>query len=279
MHYASASGNPFHALMSIFEYAPQDVTTGQSVTTAMHLAAAQGHEEALVILSNKVSNPNAFNRQGRTALHLAALNGHQKILECLVKRGALVSIHDETDMKQTAVHLAAANGHEACLRVLLENTEDSEVRNARDAQGQTPLMLAVANGHIGTVELLIVYGSDLDAVDHRKRSALFRGAAFGQEACVFVLLEQGISPTRRDAFGQTAFHIAAKSGQVGVLRSLLDMLENPASVHDLTDRDGLTPLHWASYEGHESCVDVLLGSMTEHYSTKGSEFSPLHCAV
>jgi serine/threonine-protein phosphatase 6 regulatory ankyrin repeat subunit C len=58
----------------------------------------------------------------------------------------------------------------------------------------------------------------------------------------------------------------------------LDMLENPASVHDLTDKSGLTPLHWAAYEGHEGCVDILI-SMLEHYLIKGSEFSPLHCAV
>ena len=83
-------------------------------------------------------------------------------------------------------------------------------------------MLAVANGHQGTVELLIVYGNRLlDATDNRKRTALFRGAAFGQEACVHVLLEQEVSPTQRDIYGQTAFHIAAKSGQVAVLRSLL----------------------------------------------------------
>lgn len=265
--------------MVIFDNAPLEVSSGDSVVTAMHLAAAQGHEEALAILLSRVSDRNAFDKKGRTALHLAALNGHEQILKTLLQSGGMVSIHDETENKQTAVHIAAANGYEDCLRVLLDNTEDSEVLNARDARGQTPLMLAVANGHQGTVELLIVYASELDAVDNRKRTPLFRGAAFGQEACVHVLLEMHVSTTKRDVYGQTAFHIAAKCGQVGVLRILLDMLENPASVHDLIDRNGFTPLHWAAYEGHEGCVDVLLSSMTEHYSTKGSEFSPLHCAV
>ena len=141
-------------------------------------------------------------------------------------------------------------------------------------------MLAVANGHQGTVELLIVYGNRLlDATDNRKRTALFRGAAFGQEACVHVLLEQEVSPTQRDIFGQTAFHIAAKSGQVAVLRSLLDMLENPASVHDLTDKSGLTPLHWAAFAGQDAIVKVLLKHVNDTMPNSGFGDTPLHMSA
>ena len=54
-------------------------------------------------------------------------------------------------IEQTPVHSAAANGHDACVQMLLDNTEDAEVINAKDALGQTPLMLAMANGHLNTV--------------------------------------------------------------------------------------------------------------------------------
>ena len=54
-------------------------------------------------------------------------------------------------IEQTPVHAAAANGHDACVQMLLDNTEDAEVINAKDALGQTPLMLAMANGHLNTV--------------------------------------------------------------------------------------------------------------------------------
>ena len=43
-------------------------------------------------------------------------------------------------IEQTPVHSAAANGHDACVQMLLDNTEDAEVINAKDALGQTPLM-------------------------------------------------------------------------------------------------------------------------------------------
>lgn len=280
MHYAAASGNPYHSLVALLESVTSEVTAkgSSSVVTAMHLAASHGHEEALVVLLSKLTQINAFDSRGQTALHMAAQNGHVNIVLALLKEGAHVSIHDQTANRQTPVHAAAANGHDACLSVLLENTEDAEVFNARDAHGQTPLMLAVAGGHHSAVELLIVSGSHCEAVDNYKRTALFRGAAFGQEQCVQLLLNQNVSSTTRDVHGKTAFHVAAQRGQVGVLRKLLDELENAESVHDLIDKDGLTPLHWAAYEGHEGCVDLLIGMMA-NYIVRGSEFSPLHCAV
>ena len=79
--------------------------------------------------------------------------------------------------------------------------------------------------------------------------------------------------------GKTAFHVASQCGQVDVLRRLLEVLENSESVHDLVDKNGLTPLHWAAFEGHESCVDLLISMITCYSAVKGTEFSPIHCAV
>ena len=131
LHYAAASGNPYHALMVIFDHMMNDLSLSPTVTKAMHLAASLGHEEALAVLLSKVNNPNTFDTNGFTALHLAAQNGHEKIVQTLVSKGAHVSLHDKTSAKQTALHLAAANGHESVLRVLWDNTEDAEVLNAR----------------------------------------------------------------------------------------------------------------------------------------------------
>ena len=50
---------------------------------------------------------------------------------------------------------------------------------------------------------------------------------------------------------------------------------------DLLDSNDYTPLHWAAYNGHDNCVELLL----EHdkrkatYNFIGNTFTPLHCAV
>ncbi|XP_045062256.1 serine/threonine-protein phosphatase 6 regulatory ankyrin repeat subunit A-like [Coregonus clupeaformis] len=46
----------------------------------------------------------------------------------------------------------------------------------------------------------------------------------------------------------------------------------------ITDNQGYTPLHWACYNGHDTCVEVLLEQEVFH-KTEGNSFSPLHCAV
>ncbi|KAH3720620.1 hypothetical protein DPMN_063522 [Dreissena polymorpha] len=49
-------------------------------------------------------------------------------------------------------------------------------------------------------------------------------------------------------------------------------------VEKIHDRLGYTPLHFACYNGHEACVDLLLEN-EEHRKFTGNTFSPLHCAV
>ena len=82
-------------------------------------------------------------------------------------------------------------------------------------------MLAMANGHLATVEMLIVHGSYLEAVDKWKRTALFRGAAFGRESCVQALLDQNVSPTKRDINGmirtsRARLHLQTCNGESGL---------------------------------------------------------------
>ena len=49
---------------------------------------------------------------------------------------------------------------------------------------------------------------------------------------------------------------------------------------DLLDRYDYTPLHWAAYNGHDNCVELLLDQdKRSSPDFIGNRFSPLHCAV
>ena len=76
LHYATAAGNSFEALVYFIENVPPDnpALSNASITKAMQLSAALGYDIALSVLLSKVEHPNAYDDHGRTALHLAASN-------------------------------------------------------------------------------------------------------------------------------------------------------------------------------------------------------------
>ena len=46
--------------------------------------------------------------------------------------------------------------------------------NAREAEGETPLMYAATEGHIDVVKILLKRGADIDALSHNNETALAR---------------------------------------------------------------------------------------------------------
>lgn len=89
-------------------------------------------------------------------------------------------------------------------------------------------------------------------------------------------LANGIEPRAFDALGQTALHLAAASGNVIGIESLIS-----AGVEvDIRSRvAGATPLHVAAAHGNVEVMDVLVGHGADvNALTDGSRESPLHFA-
>jgi len=87
----------------------------------------------------------------------------------LIQRGAL---HGEAvdGNGKTALHWAAWNGIESSCKTLLRN--GAQV-NAKDVNGQTPLMMAVAGrGYIKIVKILLRSGANIKIADDFGRTAL-----------------------------------------------------------------------------------------------------------
>ncbi|XP_037088742.1 serine/threonine-protein phosphatase 6 regulatory ankyrin repeat subunit A-like [Pollicipes pollicipes] len=270
----------------------------------LHLAAFHGHLANLINLMAMMDNVSLRDDQGRTALHLAAGRGNLSCVLCLLEQKADIDTCD--DRGRSPLHAAVAAGHKDCARALLRQLlarlqlpplESSELRqllaesktvkmcpeldevvNKKDGTGRTPLMLAVENGSAELVLLLLVHGARPGLADAEGRTALFRAAASGAEESVDALLScTDCDPLARDVLGKTAVHLAAAAGHVLVLGSLLQAVGR-GRVDDLLDEQGCTPLHWACYNGHEACAELLL-QYSESRTLRGCPFSPLHAAV
>ncbi|XP_016099177.1 serine/threonine-protein phosphatase 6 regulatory ankyrin repeat subunit A-like [Sinocyclocheilus grahami] len=285
VHYTSAYGHrvclelianemPLDVLMDTSASSILHDTDVQPPISPLHLAAYHGHHHALEVLVQSLLDLDVRTPQGHTALSLAAFKGHVECVDILISQGASMMMKDYTH-KRSTIHFSAMNGHSECLRLLIHNTEQQTAINIRDGKGQTPLMLAVLGGHTDCVYILLSEGASVEARDKWGRTALHRGAVMGQEACVEALLQHGSSLLVQDSRGRSPMHLAAACGHVGVLRALL---KTQKTVLVLKDNCGYTPLHWACYNGHDACVELLL----EHdvfQKPEGNSFSPLHCAV
>lgn len=167
--------------------------------------------------------------------------------------------------------------------------------NARDAAGNTPLLLAAAYGDAPSLQLLLERGADVNATNRAGATALMRAAT--SHAKLRMLLERGASANARSALGNTALLLAARpSGSYAAVKLLVAhgadvtatnnaggsalmaaaaggdlktarlLIERGANVNAQPTPDepgflfggGRTPLMWAAFRGNVPMVELLI---------------------
>ena len=142
--------------------------------------------------------------------------------------------------------------------------------NATDSAGMTALQHACALGAVEMVEKLLKHGADPQLCSNDGRNALHHAVSIpalcfsqsssqgGLTICPLtiplLLASASLDINAVDAAGETALHIAARNGLVGVIASLLQAGANP----DCVNRKGETPLHLVGGSMPHLAAQVLL---------------------
>ncbi|CAL8356193.1 unnamed protein product [Gadus morhua 'NCC'] len=278
MHFAAAYGNRQH-LELLLEMSFNCLGEGESnlPVSPLHLAAYNGHCEALRVLTETLVSLDVRDSQGRTALYLAAQRGFARCVEMLLKHGATCLLKDYR-RKWTPLHAAAAEGHMDSLLILVNREESADILDSTDIQGQTALMLAALGSHTDCVHILLEKGAAANSADKKGCTALHRAAVMGSEGCVCALLEHGAAALGRDSQGRTPLHQAACCGHTQLLGYLIKAAVQADTLDCMLDFSGYTPTHWAAYHGHEECLRILLENKPLTIQ-EGHSFTPLHCAL
>ncbi|RYP81491.1 hypothetical protein DL769_001962 [Monosporascus sp. CRB-8-3] len=146
---------------------PDDITDAISLTPHSMPNRADYASKRQQVGSDHRESPKSESREtrgcrfaGDTALHKAAAGGHETMTKLLLEGGADIELPNH--MGQRALHLAADGGHFGVVRVLVGLGADVE---AADPSGMRPLHLAAMRGHDDIARFLLRAGAHVNAQD------------------------------------------------------------------------------------------------------------------
>lgn len=143
-------------------------------STALMLAARDGHDAAVFALLEEGADVNLQSSSGNTPLMHAAQRSSPDVVVTLLGAGADPSIED--DRGRTALIHAARSGAHQPAALLLEAGADVD---HTDAEGATALMHAAGAQHLEAVLVLLGGGANVEAVDASGRGAMDRAGSSG----------------------------------------------------------------------------------------------------
>ncbi|XP_066909731.1 putative ankyrin repeat protein RF_0381 [Halyomorpha halys] len=268
--------------------------------TFLHIAAAEGQNEALQTLLRAGLDPNKMNSHYITPLELVVRAGNVQGAEILLQR--MVNTGTRTEMEEDLLNIALEPSNvDMCkvfikyspyLRFYFNNTlvhliirmrNATEMLNVLEGH-KVPLNIRNIDGlaplHIATdpsvVSKLLDLGADVNFTTDNGDTALHIASANNSLEVVKVLVKRGAGINIQDYDGVTALMFAANNTNSNILVTYL--LHSGADL-SLKSKRGRTALHYAAEGGCSECVLTLLdnGAKLENKDING--ITSLHLAA
>ncbi|XP_040899234.1 ankyrin repeat and death domain-containing protein 1B isoform X2 [Toxotes jaculatrix] len=184
--------------------------------TPLHLAARNGHLDAVQLLLQSFDTRDEVNMDGETALYQAADNGQEECVLTLLEAGCDPNIL--TTVKCSALHPVSERGDTSLVQILLEYKASPDFQNQHL---EAPLHLAVKNTHIPVIHSLLDAGCNINVTDKRSQTAMHLAAEVGRIEVVDMLLKAGLDLALRDRQGKTALGVAARANEAIIVDMII----------------------------------------------------------
>ncbi|XP_078106674.1 ankyrin repeat and death domain-containing protein 1A [Sander vitreus] len=184
--------------------------------TPLHLAARNGHLDAVQSLLQSFDTRDEVNMDGETALYQAADNGQEECVLALLEAGCDPNIL--TTAKCSALHPVAEKGDTALVQLLLDHKAHTDFQNQHL---EAPIHLAVKNSHIPVIHSLLKAGCNINVTDKRSQTAIHLAAELARIEVVEMLLKTGLDLTLRDRQGKTALGVAVRADEVIIVDMII----------------------------------------------------------
>ncbi|XP_075707390.1 uncharacterized protein LOC142741953 [Rhinoderma darwinii] len=243
--------------------------------TLLAAAAHAGNLDAVKLMLSRGANLEATDEDGQTPLGLAAHQGHLSVVELLLEHG---SRHDHSDSRGwTPLRAAAWGGHTEVVESLIAFGAQPDTSGP---DGRTALRAAAWGGHEGPVKALLKAGAEIDHADVEGRTPLMAAAYMGHCTVAELLLESGANVNRCDVEGRSALAVSCLCVPTGHRhQQLISVLLEHGAIPELQDKEGLTPLLVAAYEGQEEVAELLLEAGADPDRPGEDQMTPLLAAA
>ncbi|XP_048249079.1 uncharacterized protein LOC124117618 isoform X2 [Haliotis rufescens] len=242
----------------------------------VHLACQHGHKSTVKHVKKALKkhlSPDLYLNQyinGRgvndwTPVMCAVAFGKEDILDYLTKKGKTFERKKQNKVdfklsdihKNTVLHLACWYGNKSIVESLLPHTDI----NARDNNGQTPVMCALLSGRKDIFDLLVSKKADLTLTDDDNCN-LLHVASRVDDLSLLPSIVPKFDINSRGKHGWTPLMRAAVDGNVDVFQLFLHTvdleLDTPKADLRLKDDNSNNLLHLACHGGNVSIVKLLL---------------------
>ena len=261
------------------------VQTGENVnemdfygSAALHEAIDQGNAEILRILVDAGADANGRDGAGNSAIHMAVRQDNPEILRILADAGADVNERDFAG--NPAIQVAIVRNKPEMVQILIDAGVDA---NETSFIGNPIIHVALSFGNPEIIQILVNAGADVNAVEKSSRFSTGSETALdvainkgnpeilriflhwaikeNNPQIVLELVEEDADVNARDPSGDTALHLAIRSGSSAEIVRIL--VEAGADVN-APDQSGDTPLQIAKEVGaSEEIVQILTAAGAE----------------
>ena len=252
----------------------------QEGESPLHAAVRSGNLALVQNFLQKGEPILAYDSRGWAPIHVAAVRGESAIFAQLLSAGAAVNTPTSSNNnKETPIHLVAEQGPVAILSVLLNHGADVRARNAI---GNTPLMISAMESRADMVAALLANGSDPNSGTDIE-TALLLACRRGSHSAITALIEAGADVNKSNKWGVAPLHEAAEWGSVTDVRYLLAYDANPrARAYGIN-----TPLYYALRTSDNplpkvsnvEIVRALLETDVPRDDVFANGWTPIHLAV